>query len=127
MGAITTPKNKRFYKANTEHPLFNDINSILRKMVGIDKLVERVTSQIGNLETAYLTGEFASGRDSDTIELVLIGEDLDKKYINSLINKAEQLMDRKIIYLVLTSEQMEYFLKDKPTLLIWKRDVQLES
>ena len=96
-------------------------------MVGIDKLVERVTSQIGNLETAYLTGEFASGRDSDTIELVLIGEDLDKKYINSLINKAEQLMDRKIIYLVLTSEQMEYFLKDKPTLLIWKRDVQLES
>ena len=58
-------KNKRFYKANTNHPLYNDINSILRKMVGIDKLVERVISKIGNLETAYLTGEFASGRDSD--------------------------------------------------------------
>lgn len=115
-------KNKRFYKANTNHPLYNDINSILRKMVGIDKLVERVISKIGNLETAYLTGEFASGRDSDCIELALIGEDLDKKYINKLVKKAKELMDRKIIYLVLTTEQMEHFLKDKPTLLIWKKD-----
>lgn len=91
-------------------------------MVGIDKLVERVISKIGNLETAYLTGEFASGRDSDCIELALIGEDLDKKYINKLVKKAKELMDRKIIYLVLTTEQMEHFLKDKPTLLIWKKD-----
>ncbi len=115
-------KNRKYYKANTSHPLFNDINSILRKMVGIDKIVERITSQIGNLDAAYLTGEFASGRDSDTIELALIGENLDRDYIKNLVNKAEELVGRKIVSLILTSEQMEHFLKDKPILLIWKKD-----
>lgn len=115
-------KNRRYYKANTLHPLFADINSILRKMVGIDKIVDRITSQIGNLESAYLTGEFASGRDSDTIELALIGENLDRAYIENLVEKAEKMIDRKMVYLVLTSEQMSHFLRDKPTLLIWKED-----
>lgn len=115
-------KNKRFYRANTDHPLFNDINSILRKMVGIDKLVERVISHIGNLELAYVTGDFASGRDSETIELALIGENLNQEYIQNLVEKAGSLIERKIVFLVFTNEQMEHFLKDKPKLLIWKKD-----
>lgn len=115
-------KNKKFYKANSEHPLYNDINNILRKMVGIDKLVEQVTSQIGNLKSAYLTGNLASGLDSNIIELALIGENLDEKYITNLVNKARKLMDREIIYLLLTSDQMDHFFKDRPTLLIWKKD-----
>ncbi len=115
-------KNRKYYKANITHPLYTDINSILRKTIGIDQLVERVTSQIGNLESAYLTGDFASGRDSDAIELALIGEDLDREYIENLVVKAEKMVGRKIIYLILTSEQMTHFLSDKPTLLIWKKD-----
>ena len=114
--------NKRVYKANTSHPLYNDINNILRKAVGIDKLVERVTSKIGNLDSAYLTGSFAAGLDSDTIELALVGDDLDTGYIDNLIQKAEELMHRKIMYLLLNKEQMNHFFKDKPTLLIWKKD-----
>ena len=123
-GLLTSEKikNRKVYKANTRHPLFDDINSILRKMVGIDKIVDRITSQIGNLESAFLAGDFASGRDSDTIELALIGEDLDRDYIENLVGKAEKMIDRKIVYLVLTSEQMLHFLGDKPTLLIWKKD-----
>lgn len=115
-------KNKKFYRANNEHPLYNDINNILRKVVGIDKLVEQVTSQIGNLKSAYLTGNLASGLNSNIIELALIGENLDEKYITILVNKARKLMDREIKYLLLTSDQMDYFLKDRPTLLIWKKD-----
>ena len=91
-------------------------------MVGIDTIVERVTSQIGNLETAYLPGDFASGLDSESIELALIGKNLDAEYIVNLVNKAKNMIDRKIIYLVLFKEQMDIFFKDKPTLLIWKRD-----
>ncbi|HKI89048.1 MAG TPA: hypothetical protein VKA38_08480 [Draconibacterium sp.] len=117
-----TDKNTRVYKANTKHPLYNDINSILRKVVGIDKIVDKVTSQIGNLESAYVTGKFAAGTDSDTVELVLIGENLDETYIKSLIEKAEKLINRKIMHLVLTKVQMDHFFKDEPVLLIWQRD-----
>lgn len=112
----------RIYKANTEHPLYNDINSILRKMVGIDKIVDKITSQIGNLESAYVTGSFAAGLNSETIELVLVGDNMDEEYIKSLVKKAEKLIDRKIMQLILTKEQMKHFYKDKPVLLIWNKD-----
>lgn len=115
-------KNKKFYKANTSHPLFGDIQSILRKMVGIDQIVDKVTSKIGNLDSAYLAGSFAKGVDSDTIELVLVGNNLDDAYIKILVEKAEKLVERKIVYIVLNEQQMEHFFKDKPVLLIWQKD-----
>jgi hypothetical protein len=114
--------NKRIYQANTNHPLYSDINSIVRKTVGIDKIIDRVTSQIGDLEKAYLTGKFASGIDSDTVELILVGKNPDTIFIDKLISKAEKLINRKIIYLVLTSEKMQHFYKDQPVLLIWQKD-----
>ena len=114
-------KGKKIYKANEKHPLFEDIRSILRKTVGIDTLVENVTSRIGNLDSAYIAGSFAEGVGSDTIELVLTGEDLDKDYIRKLIKKAEKLVGRKIVCIVITSEQLEHFFKDKRVLLIWEK------
>ncbi len=112
---------KRFYKANPKHPLYEDLKQIVRKTVGIDQIVERITSQVGDLEAAYITGSFATGVDSDTIELALVGKDLDKRYIDKLVAKAEKLIERKIMYLTFTQEQMEYFFKNRPTLLIWKK------
>jgi len=114
--------NRKLYQANTKHPLFNDLNSILKKFVGIDQIIERVTSQIGDLEAAYLTGKFAIGNNSKIIDLLLIGQNLDDNYIKTLIARAEELMERKINYLAITSSQMDDFFRDKPALLIWKKD-----
>ena len=102
--------------------MFNDINSILKKIVGIDKIVEQVVKNVGELEAAYLTGDFAKGRDSKIIDLVLVGKKLDTHYINSLSAKAEELVGRKIRHLELTSSQMADYFEDKPALLIWKAD-----
>ncbi len=114
--------NRKYFHANTQHPLFKDINNILKKFVGIDQIIERITTQIGDLELAYVTGDFAKGRDSRIIDLVLVGQNLDNNYISTLVNKAESLIDRKIRYLVLTDAQMRDYFSDKPALLIWKAD-----
>src|SRR6056297_3790839 len=45
--------NRKYFQANTQHPLYNDINSILKKFIGIDKIIDQVTSQIGDLDAAY--------------------------------------------------------------------------
>ncbi|MEZ5103278.1 MAG: ArsR family transcriptional regulator [Draconibacterium sp.] len=113
--------NRKYFSANTAHPLFNDINSILKKIVGIDKLIERVISQIGDLEEAYITGDFAIGKNSRILDLVLIGNNLDTPYINELVLKTEKIIDRKVRYLVLTSEEMVNYFNDKPSLLIWNQ------
>ena len=114
--------NRKYFQANINHPLFSDINNILKKFVGIDKILERIIHQIGDLEAAYLTGDFAKGSDSKIIDLVLIGKNLESSYINSLVTKAEELVERKIRYLILTASQMTDYFQDKPALLIWRKD-----
>lgn len=114
--------NRKYFRANTQHPLFNDIHSILKKFVGIDQIIERITLHVGDLETAFITGDFAQGRDSKIIDLVLVGENLDTQYISHLVEKAENIIARKIRYLVLTRAQMKEVFQDKPSLLIWTAD-----
>jgi len=114
--------NRKYFRANTNHPLFNEINNIVKNFVGIDKLIERVISQIGNMETAYITGDLAKGIDSQIIDLVMVGQDFDTAYIEKLISKTEIVIERKIRYLILTDIQMSDYFKNKPVLLIWKQD-----
>jgi len=114
--------NRKYFMANTSHPLFKDINNIIKKFVGIDKLIERVINEIGNLETAYITGDFARGIDSQIIDLVLVGQNIENSYIETLVAKAENLISRKIRYLILTKNQMTDYFKNKPALIIWEQD-----
>jgi DNA-binding transcriptional ArsR family regulator len=114
--------NKKMYFANTNYPFFSEINNILKKTVGIDEIIKQITSQIGNLQAAYLTGDFAIGKDSKIIDMALIGNHLDQTYIDTLVNKAENLISRRIQYIVLNKEEMIELYSNKPILLIWNSD-----
>lgn len=112
--------NKKFFQANTEHPLYDEINSILRKTVGIDKIVESIVSRIGELKEARITGDLAQGNNSSVIDLLLIGGSIDKMYVASLIEKVEQSIQRKIRFLIISEKEKEDYLDKNPSLLIWK-------
>ena len=73
--------NKKVFQANSSHPLFSDIHSIIMKETGIDRVIEKVIHRLGNLLCIYLTGDFARGRDSQVIELILVGADIDREYL----------------------------------------------
>lgn len=114
--------NRKYFSANTNHPLFKDINNIVKNFVGIDKLIDSVINNIGNLQTAYITGDFARGIDSQIIDLVLVGQNIETSFIEHLVSKTENMIARKIRYLILTENQMTDYFKNKPVLLIWKLD-----
>lgn len=114
--------NKKIYQVNTTHPLYNEINSIVRKFLGLDVLIERVVLKLGNLSKVYLIGEMAKGLDAPIIDLLLIG-DIDKIYLNSLIDKVESMLNRKLRILVLAKE--EFIINEsmfKPKLLLWEEN-----
>lgn len=111
---------KRYYHANQKHPLYRDLKNIVRTALGINYLVEKCICKVGNLQCAYITGNLAEGINSDIIELALVGSDLDRECIDRLIKRTQKLISRKIMYLIFTRDQLEYFFKDKPHLLIWK-------
>ena len=117
-----TEGNKKMFFANTAHPLYNDINNILKKFVGIDQILIQIISQIGDLDAAYLTGDFAIGKDSKIIDLALIGDNLDRAFIDQLVQKAENFISRRIKYLILSKEEMKLYYHNKPILLIWHSD-----
>ena len=81
----------KLYKANTKHPLFSEIRAIVTKTLGIDQLVDQVIKRLGNVELAFITGDYANGIDSGLIDLVLVGE-IDRAYLQSLFNSNNMLL-----------------------------------
>lgn len=110
--------NKKIFFANTKHPLFGDIHNILLKYTGIDKVVEHVLERIGGLKEAWLTGDFARGRDSKVIDLIIVGDDLNMEAIIAYVRKAEELSGRKIRHLVLKCEERNAVLNEFPEKLL---------
>lgn len=95
--------NKKFFKANTKHPLFNDLNNMVIKYVGLDQIVEYVSKRLGNLQKVYLTGSFADGKSSNTVALVFIGE-VDKLFLEELCRKVEKPIKKSIEYKILENK-----------------------
>ncbi len=118
--------NKKIYHANTSHPLFTDIHNLIMKYVGIDRLVDKVISKIGELHSAYLTGDFARGKDSPVLDLLLVGENVDKVYLLKLVEKGEEIISRKIRYVILHPSEINDYLKEvNNALLLWQRDSKI--
>lgn len=90
--------NKKVYQANIKHPLFCDIHNIIMKETGIDQVIDKVIHRIGNLMAVYLTGDFARGKDSQIIELILVGEEIDREYLARKVIQAEELVAREVSY-----------------------------
>lgn len=107
--------NKKVYQANCNHPLFSDIHNIIMKETGIDRVIEKVIHRIGKLLCVYLTGDFARGKDSPVIDLILVGDDIDREYLARKVIQAEELVGRKVSYIVLDPDEADnHLLKVKP-------------
>ena len=109
------------YQANEEHPLFPELRSMVQKSLGMDQVIESVLARLGDLEEAYLIDDYAVGRDTGIIDLLLVGS-INQYHLNDLSRKTERYIGRKIRSLVLTLEEfrrLEPKLKQRPRLLLW--------
>jgi hypothetical protein len=119
-----TEGNKKIFKANTKHPLFSEINRIILKMVGVEYVMDYILQRVGNLEKVYLVGKLAKGQNADIIDLVLVGNDLNKAFLLEQIEKAEKKINKKIRFVIFSPEEFELNkvkeAREKP-LLLWSR------
>jgi hypothetical protein len=99
--------NKKVYQANQGHPLYCDIHNIIMKETGIDRVIEKVIHRLGNLLSVYLVGDFAHGKDSKVIELILVGDNIDCEYLSRKVNQAEELVGRKVSYTILGPDEAD--------------------
>ena len=118
--------NKKIFQANTSHPLFNEVQNLVRKHLGLDHIVEEVIQRLGNLEKVYLTGAFAKGMDSQVVDMVFLGQ-IDEPFLVRLIEKTEPLINRKINFRIFRPED-SYFTSlsreaAQGAFLLWERDM----
>ncbi|MEZ4897600.1 MAG: ArsR family transcriptional regulator [Saprospiraceae bacterium] len=99
-----TEGNKKWFRANNNHPLFHEIHNILLKHLGLDQLIHSITDRLGNIQKVYLTGTFSRGLDGPIIDLILIG-DINKSFLIQLIERVEKLIHRKVRYVIFQSEE----------------------
>lgn len=120
--------NKKLFSANTRHPLYSDIRSLLLKHTGIDQVVDKVVTGLGGLQQAYLTGSFARGRDSLIIELLLVGNTIDEAYLEQVIDKVKPLIKREIRYRILKVDGSPLSLPDfSKAFLLWDANSQPQN
>jgi hypothetical protein len=114
------------YRANSRHPLFSEIRSIILKTVGLDSIINSIIDNIGRPDLIALTGDYSRGNDSGIIDIIVVGH-TDKTKLDRYIATAEKQIDRKVRYLLLSMEEWEK-LKDKISkdgmLIIWEANNQ---
>lgn len=116
--------NKKYFRANTNHPLFRDTHNIILKYIGFDQIIDKVIERLGEVDRVFVTGAFARGMDDNVIDLVFVGN-INKIYLIELIDKVEKLLPRKIRYLVYDAEEAEIALiqhDEQDLLLLWEND-----
>ena len=121
---LKSEKNGRqvYYMANTEHSLFPELKSMVSKVMGIDLVIDGIVSRLGDLERAYLIDDYAEGKDTGIIDILLVGN-IDPYHLNDLSRKTERYIQRKIRSLVLSRDEFDSFrvkLGQQPHVLIWE-------
>ena len=122
---LISAKNGRqvLFSANTLHPVFDELHSMVKKTLGMDQILDSILERLGNLEWAYLIDDYAKGKDSGIIDLVLVG-DIDSYHLSDLTTKTERYIKRKIRTLVLDENEfreLEVNFKKRGMMLLWGR------
>ena len=113
------------YSANARHSLFPELHSMVKKAMGMDRILDSIIRRLGNLEQAFVIDDYAEGKDSGLIDLVLIGE-IDRENLQDLVAKTERYIQRTIRTLVMTQSEFnrsEKIFHGRPMLMLWSESM----
>ena len=95
-----------YFKANKSHPFFPEISSIVRKSLGIDKLVDEVVASLGEVKAVYILDDYAQGNDSGLIDVLVVGN-VDRSRLEELRRIVEGKISRKVRIMDVTLDEFE--------------------
>ena len=93
-------RNKVIYKANVSHPLFQVIQKIVHKHLGIEEILERIYNRTGDVKKVMILGDYAKGIDSGVIEILVVGKNINKDYLDEISPKIQEKIKRKVNFFV---------------------------
>lgn len=100
--------NRKYYRANWDAPLFDEICGIVRKTVGVEVSIRDALAPLADrLTLAVLFGSVARRADTaaSDIDLLLVSDELTLETVYSVLAPAEELLGRRVNPTLYTSDE----------------------
>ena len=69
---------------------------IVRQHLGIAEIITTILEKLGDVKSVAITGDYAQGIDSGTINVALLGDKIDIGYLKDIIKKMLLLLSKRI-------------------------------
>jgi len=106
--------NLLYYSVNTEHPLFEELKSIIAKTVGVEGSLRKSLSAIKRIKISFIYGSFASKsqKAASDIDIMIIGNP-EISDLNEEIARLEKKLKREINITIYSLEEYKAKKKSK--------------
>jgi predicted nucleotidyltransferase len=97
-----------YFRADAQSPLFDSVQTIIRRTVGAPEVIRRHLADLEGLERAIVYGSYARGEETaaSDIDLMVIGSpDVDE--LTDRVSAAENELGRSLNYTILTENELE--------------------
>jgi predicted nucleotidyltransferase len=91
--------NQKHYRANRESPIFEELQSLVVKTVGLSEPIRKMLEPYSDrIKAAFVYGSVAKGTDTarSDIDLMVIGDELDYSELYTALQNAETRLRRKV-------------------------------
>lgn len=96
---VSMEGRQKYYQANPDCPVFEELAGLVRKTVGlVGPIREALLPLAGDIQAAFVYGSVASGRDraDSDIDLMVISDALDYATVIEAAQSAEAVIDRPV-------------------------------
>ena len=94
----TEDKNRVDYQANPDHAFFTNLQDLIQKYLGLDRLILAVLERMGQVSQIAVVGDYARGIDSGRIEVQITGEQLNEDYLKNVSTKLKAHINKEVVF-----------------------------
>ena len=113
---VTPLGNQKFYQANRQSPIFEELHSLIIKTVGLLEPLRRALKPLSShIWAAFVYGSVAKQKDTakSDIDLMILGKELTYSDVYAALQKAEKALRRPVNPNLMTAEEWKQKLAKK--------------
>lgn len=111
--------NQRYFSINKEHPLYNELKSMIFKTIGVEGSLRKIINETMGITASFIYGSFARDRENTAsdIDLFIIGNP-DEDGLIGKIETLEKNIHREINYNIYSEKEFKNRITKKDSFML---------
>lgn len=111
--------NQKYFCLNKKYPLYEELNSIIFKTIGIEGNLRKIVNEIDGIIFSFIYGSFAQNKENNTSDIdVLIVGNPDEDELMKRIDDLEKKLGREINYNIYPKEEFKEKIRKKDSFIL---------